>query len=395
VFLDVLRRRNPSLVRAAVELHGSGQLPANSYVLDLDTITANAATIAERANQHGLRVYAMTKQIGRNPAAIEAIGKGGIDAGVAVDMACARALVRAGAALGHVGHLVQVPTREAREAAAMRPEHWTVFSLERAAEAVAAAAELGRSQPLLARVHDTGDRFYPGHEGGFPAGDAVRVAEALDRLEGAEFAGVTTFPALLFDQSSGEVRPTPNLATLERVAEELRGAGYDKVEVNAPGTTSVEVLRTLADAGATQVEPGHGLTGTTPAHALSDLPELPAMLYLSEVSHVHAGRAFCFGGGLYVDPVFPEYQVQALVGGSADEAFANPVDAFMPAPAAIDYYGQLDTAARPGDAVVFGFRAQVFVTRAYVAALSGVATGSPRVEGVFDASGRAVEGAAG
>ena len=46
----------------------------------------------------------------------------------------------------------------------------------------------------------------------------------------------------------------------------------------------------LAAAGATQIEPGHGLTGTTPLHAVEDLPETPAVVYLSEVSHLIGAR---------------------------------------------------------------------------------------------------------
>ena len=76
--------------------------------------------------------------------------------------------------------------------------------------------------------------------------------------------------------------------------------------------------RRLAEAGATQVEPGHGLTGTTPLHAVEDLPELPAVVYVSEVSHLHGGEAYCFGGGLYIDPVFPDYPVKAIVSREPD-----------------------------------------------------------------------------
>ncbi len=391
MFLEVLKRRNPALIRAAVDLHRRGELPADTYVLDIDAIAANAALIASEASRANLRVFAMTKQIGRNPVAIEAIASNGIEAGVAVDMACARAISRTGMALGHVGHLVQVPDGATDEAAALRPAFWTAFSDERAERAAAAAAWTGHTQQLLARVHAEGDRFYPGHEGGFPAADVLGVAERFDRLEGARFAGVTTFPALLFDQATGEARPTANLATLERAADRLRAAGRSDVEVNAPGTTSAVTLPVLAAAGATQVEPGHALTGTTPAHAVADLPEQPAMLYLSEVSHSHAGRAYCFGGGFYVDPVFPDYQVKALVGAGAEEAMGRVVDAFLPPPSAIDYYGQLDATAAVGDTVIFGFRAQAFVTRSTVAAVSGIAVGSPRVEGIFATDGRELE----
>ena len=43
-----------------------------------------------------------------------------------------------------------------------------------------------------------------------------------------------------------------------------------------------------------------------------------------------------------------------------------------------------------GDSVVFGFRIQAFVTRAYTAGISGLATGSPRVGGIWAAGGQPV-----
>jgi predicted amino acid racemase len=361
-------------------------------VLDLDAIGANTRLIAEEAARLGLQAYAMTKQLGRSPSAIETIRSNGIAAGVAVDMACARAFAKAGLKLGHVGHLVQVSRHDAAEAASMLPENWTVFSHDKAEEAARAAHQLGRRQSLLARVHDAADRFYPGHEGGFDSGDLLRVADALDTLPGGRFAGVTTFPALLFDFDAAEVRATPNLTTVARAAEKLHAAGRTDVVVNAPGTTSTRVLSLLADAGATQVEPGHALTGTTPWHALKDLPEKPAIVYLSEVSHQYADRSYCFGGGLYVDPVFPPYQVRALVGADAEEVLASSVDAFLPPADAIDYYGQLDVFARTGDTVLFGFRPQAFVTRAVIAAVGGVANGAPRLEGLATAEGRPLAG---
>ena len=45
MFLEVLRRRNPGFVEAAIALHREGRLPANSYVLDLDAVEANARAL--------------------------------------------------------------------------------------------------------------------------------------------------------------------------------------------------------------------------------------------------------------------------------------------------------------------------------------------------------------
>jgi len=391
MFLDLIRRRNPELIERAIALHQAGKLPANSYVIDLDAVEENARLIAGEAGKHGLKVFAMTKQMGRNGSFCRAVARGGIAKAVAVDMECARATHRAGLGLGHLGHLVQIPKHEAGAAAALSPDYWTVFNREKAAEAAVASRPLGRVQPLLARIHAEGDRFYRGHEGGFPAADIARVADALDMLPGARFAGITTFPALLFNDASRKVAATRNLETLRRAREALIKVGRASIEVNAPGTTSSANLALLAEAGATQVEPGHGLTGTTPLHAVEDLPERPAVVYLSEVSHHVGGEAYCFGGGLYIDPVFPDYEVRAVVSSEPTSSVRALRKVEIPPPAAIDYYGMIDAggAKRPevGDSVVFGFRPQAFVTRAYVVGIAGISSGAPRVEPIYDAFG--------
>ncbi|MDQ0390592.1 alanine racemase [Labrys monachus] len=392
MFLDLIRRRNPALVEQVIALHQAGKLPANTYVIDLDAVEANARHIAGVAGRHGLKTYAMTKQMGRNASFCRAAMRGGIGKAVAVDMECARATHRAGMGLGHLGHLVQVPRAEADAAASLVPDHWTVFSLEKAREAAAAAHRLGRRQDILLRIVAEGDRFYRGHEGGLPAAEVALLAEAVDAIEGARFAGITSFPTQLFDGASASVKPTANLATLERAAEALARAGRRGIEINTPGTTSAEILPMLAAAGATQVEPGHGLTGTTPLHVVRDLPETPAVVYLSEVSHLIGGEAFCFGGGLYIDPVFPDYPVKAIVAREPTVSDAALAGVEIPVPASIDYYGMVDAsgAVRPrvGDSVVFGFRPQAFVTRAYTAGIAGLSSGTPVVETIHDAFGR-------
>ncbi|MGI9498988.1 MAG: alanine racemase [Geminicoccaceae bacterium] len=392
MFLDVLRRRNPRFIEAAISLHQAGKLPANSYVLDLDIIETNAGTFKDAASKRGLKAFAMTKQVGRHSGFCAAVKRGGIDRVVAVDMACARPCHRAGLGIGHLGHLVQVPRHEATTASNLEPDYWTVFSDAKAEEAAGAAHAAGREQNLMARIQTEGDIFYRGHEGGFDADDIAAVADRLDALPGGRFAGVTTFPALLYDHETQKVAPTPNLATLSRAVEHLAKSGRSAIEFNAPGTTSSVVLDALADAGATQCEPGNGLHGTTPLHAMEDLPERPAVLYLTEVSHHHGGKAYCFGGGLYIDPVFPDYEVKALVTSeptTGDQALASVE---IPPPSAIDYYGMIDTSgpARPraGDSVVFGFRGQAFVTRAFVAGIAGAASRDPKVVSIENGFGQ-------
>ena len=392
MFLDALIRRNSNFIEAAISMHQLGRLPANSYVIDLEAVERNAKRFQDEAKKYGLTTFAMTKQVGRHSSFCQAIMRGGINRSVAVDVACAVACDKAGLRTGHIGHLVQVPSAEADFVAAkLKPDYWTVFSVEKAIEAAGASLRAGHKQKFLTRIQTSGDTFYRGHEGGFNADDIIEVANALNKLDGGHFAGITTFPALLFDQSISKVKPTPNLATLQRAAEKLRSHGWNDIEINAPGTTSSVVLSALAEAGATQCEPGNGLHGTTPLHAIEDLPEDPAVLYLTEVSHNHSGRAYCFGGGLYIDPVFPNYQVKALVTSEPVVRREDLYDVEMPDYSAIDYYAMIDQRhqkkLRAGDSVIFGFRGQAFVTRAHVAGLKGLSCGKPEVTSIENSFG--------
>jgi predicted amino acid racemase len=391
MFLKPLRERNPKFLRAAANLHAQGAIPANSYVLDLDTVTSNAAAISGEAHKQNLTVFAMTKQVGRNLHFCNAVHAGGVGAAVAVDMDCARAVSKSDLALGHIGHLVQISQSDADEASAMTPQFWTVFNTTKAEQAAAASRLHGRVQDVLLRIYAHDDTFYLGHGGGFAADDVVRMANFVDDLDGARFAGITSFPALLFSQVDGSVMPTHNLETLEHAALSLSRSGRS-FEVNAPGTNSSVLFAQLAARGATQVEPGHALTGTTPLHLVrDDLPEIPAAAYVTEISHEFAGKAYCFGGGFYIDPVFSGYQLQCLVvpRGEMDDSFLADVE--IPPPAAIDYYGLVTPPSGKkisvGDTAIFGFRIQAFVTRATIAPIRGVHFGTPEVLGLSNALG--------
>ncbi|WP_104090798.1 alanine racemase [Cryobacterium sp. N19] len=395
MFLDLLKRRNPALLDAAAQLHRAGAIPPNTYVIDLDAVGRNAAAFAAEASRLGLRPFAMTKQIGRNPDVSRELVSNGISHAVGVDLECAIAARNGGLAVGHLGHLVQIPRHQAVIAASLQPLYWTVFSETKAHEAGAASVALGRVQDLLLRVVAPEDRFYAGHEGGFPLDGLVAAADRIDTIPGVRVAGVTTFPATLFDAESGTAVATPNRATLTRAKLLLEASGRRNVQVNAPGTTSISVLADLAAAGATQVEPGHGLTGTTPLHAVEDLVEEPAIAYVSEVSHFYDDSAYVFGGGLYVDPVLGDSHTNALVyrGGSPRLTDAVELAVAMPAAESIDYYCSIplgpEASIEIGDTVIFGFRPQVFVTRALTAAISGISSGTPRVEGIWAATGAA------
>ena len=128
-------------------------------------------------------------------------------------------------------------------------------------------------------------------------------------------------------------------------------------------------------------EPGHGLTGTTPAHAVMDLPEKSCVAYISEVSHNFDGRGYCYGGGFYRR----SHVANALVGG--DLRHLRCMKVMPPSLESIDYHFELDNTAQVGESVIMAFRYQIFVTRSDVVLLSGVSGGDPRVVGVWDSLG--------
>ncbi|MFF2650750.1 alanine racemase [Streptomyces sp. NPDC058045] len=387
MFLDTVLARNPELVDTAAALHTSGAIPPDTYVMDLDAIEANAALLAAEAQLHGVGLWFVVKQLGRNPELIRAIARHLPDA-AAIDTTEARILHTAGARLGNLGHLVQIPRRVLPELLARRPDFVTVYDLDNARAVAAAARAQGFVQEVLIRIEGADGSVYPGQEGGVPLDGLGAFAEAAEALDGIRIAGVTAFPCVLCDPATGRPIATPNFELALKARELLAGRGHQELKFSAPSATSAASLPLLARLGATHGEPGHALTGTTPLHALDpDQPEKPAYVYVSEVAHTLAdGRPALFGGGFY--------------------ARSHPHTALLPrtgarlpvrtAPAEnIDYYRLLDappagTGIRLGDTAVLAFRTQIFVTRSTVAVVSGLASGTPRLTGLYDAQGRAL-----
>lgn len=384
MFVDVTRQRNPALLDAAVELHRRARIPPNTYVIDVDAVEQNAAAVASAATAAGLETLQMTKQFGRNPVVAAAAERGGIPEVVAVDFEEARVLHASGLKIGHVGHLVQVPSTDRAAAMRLDPRQVTVFDVQQAAAIGEVAAAMGRIQGVLLRVVSEGDTFYPAQRGGIMEADLVSVARLIDGMDGVEVIGVTSFPCLMFDPDTEEVSPTPNLSTVARAARTLRDDGFEISVVNTPSVSASATVGILADHGSTQIEPGSCLTGHTPLHAVSDEPERPAMVYVSEITHRHGDRAYALGGGLY-----PRSRAKAaLVFTSDGEVLEAGVE--LDPPDAIDYHGTLHVdpaSVDVGDTVVYAFRSQVFVAHSWVAPVSGVASGEPVVEGLFTERG--------
>lgn len=385
MFLETTLRRNPALIDAAIDLHSGGRIGPNTFVIDLDRVESNAQANAEAARGLGLKLQAMTKQHGRNPFVALAATAAGIGGIVTVDVPEARILARHGLPIAHVGHLVQVPAADTADVLAMRPAAWTVFSVAAAERVSAAAQAVERHQDVLLRVWKPGDFLHPGQEGGFRPEDVAEAGARISRLPGVRVAGVTSFPCLLWDVDARVVRATGNLDTVTEAARVLReDLGLELNQVNAPGVTCVGTMAIVAERGATHVEPGSALSGHTPLHAAQDEPELPAMVYVSEIASVDRGTAYCFGGGFYARSRLRS----ALLASHGDRRIVPAVQ--LPAEA-IDYYGTLDVSDGPtpsvGDTAVFAFRSQVFVGRCQVAIVGGLAFNAPEVLGIFDQHG--------
>ncbi len=72
MFLDTVLARNPRLIDCAADLHRTGAVEPDTYVLDLDAVEANAALLAKAARRQRLGLWFVAKQIGRNPELVRA-----------------------------------------------------------------------------------------------------------------------------------------------------------------------------------------------------------------------------------------------------------------------------------------------------------------------------------
>jgi predicted amino acid racemase len=403
LFLELTRRRNPALIEAAVSLHQSGIIPANTYVIDLDTVIDNAKVIAEASRKTGIVTYFMSKHFNRNPLVSWAIVRAGLPGAVAVDVQCAKSLWRYGVPVQHVGHLVQIPFGEIQNVLEMNPEVWTVYSIDNARMVSDTAVKMGKIQNILLRVRAPQDIIYPNEEGGIWETDLEKAVDEILTLKGVRIVGTVTFPGTLVSEGVGGA-PTVNFETVVRTAEYLKSRGIEVTQINTPGATSSAMLSVIKNNGGTHGEPGHGLLGTTPWHLLEDLPERPAMVYVNEISHTFEDKAYCFGGGFYAcdtpanqgdDSQYRltrRWEPHAYVGKKSEKIFEKrlPVDVdsfFGRTLNATDYYGALSIPAseqvKTGETAIFGFRAQAFTTRSNVAVIRDV-NKTPRLIGIFD-----------
>lgn len=385
MFLNRLLETNPALADLSLAWQQDGTLLPDTYVIDLDALCENAEAMKAVADRHDISLYFMLKQLGRNPLVARRLSELGLAGAVCVDAREALVMAGEGIPLGNVGHLVQTPVAALGRILAARPDIMTVYSVEKAAQIDAGARDQGFVQPIMLRVIGPGDLLYPGQYGGFRIGELDGAVDALARLRNVRVAGVCSFPCLLFSEERRDLVALPNADTVLAAARMLRARGYADLQVNMPSASCCHAIPLVSSLGGTHMEPGHGLTGTTPYHAAhADACERVAYAYVSEVSHNLDGRAYCYAGGHYRRG----HVGQALVGSSIDAS--RRVRVTPPSDESIDYHFELSEPARVGDGVLMCFRTQMFVTRSEVAVVSGLSSGEPQLEGIFDTQGRRV-----
>ena len=160
MFLNKLQERNPNLLNAAIEFHQKGLLFPDTYLLDVDTILDNARLLIEEAKKNNIKLYAMTKQIGRIPFLAKKILELGYSGVVAVDFKEAEIMIENNIPLGNVGHLVQTPTRLLEKIIKSNVEIMTVYSYEKIEQIDKVAKKLNKIQNIMLRVLEEDSTIY-------------------------------------------------------------------------------------------------------------------------------------------------------------------------------------------------------------------------------------------
>ncbi len=383
MFLNQTVKRNQALIDISFQLQQSGEIEPDSYIVDVDTFLENASIILSKAKENGIHLFFMLKQIGRNPYLAKKLTELGYEGAVVVDYKEAQIMMEQQIPIGNIGHLVQIPSAQIEKVVAYGPKFITVYSEDKIKQINAAAKKLGVIQKILIRVYQENDMIYSGQTAGFHIDDISGLAEKIQAdYANVAIAGVTSFPCYLFNRDADDIVPTQNLQTVLRAAAVLEQAGIHCEMVNTPSATCSRTLEKMKVYGGNCGEPGHGLTGTTPLHAVYDLEEIPCVTYVSEISHNFMGKAYCFGGGYYRR----SHVEHALVGTNYPDA--KLVKVIPPTDESIDYHFGLSEECEVGDAVVMAFRYQIFVTRSDVVLVEGLKNTAPRIAGIYDSLGR-------
>jgi len=379
MFLERLQQNNPKLIDASLQLFKQGAILPDTYVLDYDMIMENGRIMKQEADKYGIHLYYMLKQIGRNPLIAKGLDELGFDGCVAVDYKEALVMKQAKTKIAHLGHLIQIPTYALESLLETKPHIITVYSYEKIEQINAVCQKLGFVQNIMLRITDDDSALYSGQIGGFNSNILEELVKKIEKLSNVKVAGLTVFPALLFNKD--KIAPTDNMKAMNRAIEKMKKLGYENLEINVPSCSCYDSMKLIASIGGTSAEPGHGLTGTTPLHKISEQPEKVGYIYVSEVSHNFKDKAYCYGGGHYrrghLDKALVGYEKQM------DHVVAPDDDS-------IDYHFELQHNHEIGQPVLMCFRTQLFTTRSNVAVVKGIQSGKPELMCLYNSLGEKI-----
>lgn len=381
MFLDKLQQTNKPLIQASLKLLSEGKILPDTYVLDYDVIMENAKHIKEEADKYNIQLFYMLKQIGRNPEIAKGLDALGYDGCVAVDYKEALLMKENGCKLGHIGHLVQIPTRALEQLIKVKPSYITVYSFEKIEQINEICKKLNFKQKIVLRIVDEDSDLYEGQIGGFSSKELKELVEKIEKLENVVIGGITVFPALLYNEKESKIAPTNNMKAMKRAKEILFELGYKDIMINLPSCTCTNSISLIKELGGTCGEPGHGLTGTTPLHKYTDQVEKIGYLYITEVSHNFKECSYCYGGGHYRR----SHLENAFVGNELKKVKVSNLDKDS-----IDYHFELKENSKVGDPVIMCFRTQVFTTRSNVAIVKGTQSGKVELVGLYNGLGEKI-----
>lgn len=382
MFIDIVQKKNPDLIKVAIELHQNGEILPDTYVLDVDAILENGRALCKKAEENGIKLYAMTKQFGRVPYLAKKLVEIGFAGIVTVDFKEALVMMDNGVKLGNVGHLVQIPSSLVDKVVRNSPEIITVYSLEKIKEIDLAAKKYGKVQDIMLRVLERDSKIYSGQSGGFYLDQIEELTKEVLKLKNVRINGLTSFPCFLYNCDKNIIEGTKNIESIKKAEKILKELGISVQQLNMPSATSLQNIESIKAYGGTHGEPGHALTGTTPFNSKNLEGEIPGIIYVSEVSHNLDEKSYCYGGGHYRRSGISS----VLIGKNVENLKRCSIT--PPTMESIDYYFELSENNSIGDTVIGAFRTQIFVTRSSVALVEGIKTGNPKVVGIYDSLGR-------
>ncbi|MDK9581587.1 alanine racemase [Sneathia vaginalis] len=375
LFLKRLLDTNKAFVDASLNLYKKGLILPDSYCIDVDMFLENAKNILNEAKKYNINLFYMLKQVGRNPYLAKKLEDLGYKGAVCVDFKEVEVMMKNNLKLCNIGHLVQIPKNMLSRVIEYGVEIITVYSYDMIKEISNIALSLNKTQDIMLRILDENSEIYPGQEAGFSVNEVKELIPKLKDLKGVKLNGITSFPCFLYSPDEKCIKETNNLFSVLEVNEFLKKQNLYVKHINLPSVSTVENIKKIYSYGGTDAEPGHALTGTTPLNIDSGV-EIPAYLYISEISHVFKNNSHFYGGGYY-----PRGHMKH---GYIDNKIVN-VNNFNATN--IDYYLSLEGKYNIFDPIILCFRTQMFVTRSDIVLIEGIHSNNIHIVGIYNTQG--------